>query len=192
MGRIRFGLSKAYYAEITAVDPNTGVPTYDTPAPLLGAVNLDMQPVGDSSETFADNVKWWGEEINSGYEGTFEFMDTAANWAFINNVLGRTTDTNGAVWESANDVYKEFALFGQFELRGGDPTDAVGRRVCFLRCSIGRTSVSGQTKENGVTVQTNSVNIKAMPRLDNSRTLVTADSTDTAYTNFFNAVPTFA
>lgn len=183
MGRIRYGFKNLYYAPAT--DDGTGVLTYGTPVQIPGAKSMSMSPAGTSTDEYADDSTWYHAEGNSGYTGTIEFEDTAAADTFLQTVLGQTKAENGVVVEKNDDRPSEFAIMGQFTLDGGEE---VGKRVVFYRCTASRPSVDGQTKEEGITVQTNTLNLTAMPRLNDNAVKASADSTATAYANWFTAV----
>lgn len=187
MGRIRFGLKNLYYA--IATEGAGGALTYATPVAIPGAKSIALSAAGDSMDEYADDVVWYHSDANQGYTGTLEFEDTAAGDAFQAAVLGLTTDNADVVWESGADQTKEFALLGQFSLAGGTET---GKRFALLRCVISRPELNGQTKESGITVQTNTVNLTVMPRVNDDLVKATAPSTSAAYANWFSAVPTVA
>lgn len=185
MGRIRFGLSNLYYA--TATDNGSGTLTYATPVAVKGAKSIALSAAGETLDEYADNVVWYHLDSNSGYTGTLEFEDTKAGDTFIQTVLGQTVDSNDVIWESAADAPVEFALLGEFSLTGGTET---GKRFALLRCVISRPELNGQTKESGISVQTQTVNITAMPRIDDDLVKATCDSASAAYATWFSAVPT--
>lgn len=185
MGRIRYGLKNLYYA--IATEGAGGALTYATPIAIPGAKSIALSAAGDSMDEYADDVVWYHSDANQGYSGTLEFEDTAAGDAFQAAVLGLETDTNDVTWESGADQTKEFALLGQFSLAGGTET---GKRFALLRCVISRPEMNGQTKESGITVQTNTVNITAMPRINDDLVKATAPSTSAAYDTWFSAVVT--
>lgn len=188
MGRIRFGLKNLYYA--IATEGTGGALTYATPVALPGAKNIALSANGDSFDEPADNVVWYHGDTNSGYTGTLEFEDTADSDTFLTAVLGQTKDTDDVIWESASDTPKEFALLGQFELAGGAEN---GKRFALLRCTISRPELAGQTKEpSGLTVNTNTVNITAMPRINDDMVKASCDSESDAYDDWFTAVVTAA
>ena len=186
MGRIRYGFSNLYYA--VATDNGSGTLTYATPVPIPGAKGMTMSPAGTDIAEPADNTTWFSGKTNDGYTGSIEFEDTAEADAFIIAVLGMTKDTStGLVVEKADDAQVEFAILGQMELAGGTET---GKRACFYRCVASRPEIAAQTKEvGGLTVATNTVNITALPRINDAAVKATAVSTDSAYANFFTAVP---
>lgn len=183
MGRIRYGLKNLYYA--VATDDGAGNLTYDTPVQIPGAKSISLSAAGDSMDEYADDVIWFHSDANQGYSGSLEFEDTKAGDTFIQAVLGWTADSNDVVWESGADQVKEFALLGEFSLTGGTET---GKRFALLRCVISRPDLNGQTKENGITVQTNTVNITAMPRVSDDYVKATCDSESDEYDDWFDAV----
>lgn len=184
MGRVRYGISNVYYAEAT--EGTGGALTYATPVAVPGAKSMSFSPAGNEVRENADNVTWYSTTTNNGYTGTIEFEDTAACDAFLANVLGHTVGTDGTILESANDVGKEFALLFQFELAGSTET---GKRGCFYRVTASRANLEGQTKEDSITVNTNTVNFTALPRINDDAIKLSAVSTDSAYATWFSAVP---
>ena len=184
MGRIRFGLKNLYYA--LATEGTGGALTYGTPSAIPGAKSISLSANGESFDEPADDIIWYHADVNSGYTGTLEFEDTAESDAFVASVLGQTTDSDGVIWEAASDEPKEFALLGQFTLAGGTET---GKRFALLRCTISRPELAGQTKEaSGLTVNTNTVNITALPRINDDMVKASCDSESDAYANWFTAV----
>ena len=189
MGRIRYGFSKLHYA--VATEGTGGALTYGTPVAIPGAKSMAMAPAGTQFNEPADNTNWYNNTTNDGYTGTIEFEDTAAADAFLEDVLGYTKDaTSGIVVEKASDQPKEFAILAQFELAGGTE---VGKRVCFFRCTARRPDINAQTKEvGGLTVATNTINVTAVPRINDDAVKATAVSTDSGYADWFTAVPAAA
>ena len=186
MGRIRYGFSNLYYA--VATEGAGGALTYAAPVKIPGAKSMTMTAAGQQFTESADNGAWYNGSTNDGYTGSITFEDTAAADTFLETVLGRTKATNGLVVESADDVAKEFAIMGQFELRGGTE---VGKRAVFYRVTASRPDVGGETKEVGSApnIATNVVNLTALPRINDNKVQASAVSTDTIYANFFSAVP---
>lgn len=184
MGRVRYGISNVYYA--LATEGTGGALTYSTPVPVPGVKSASFSPNGNEVREYADNVTWFTTTTNNGYTGTIEFEDTAVYDAFVAEILGHTVGTDGSILESANDVAKEFALLFQFELAGSTET---GKRGCFYRVTASRANLEGQTKEDSITVNTNTVNFTALPRINDGAIKLSAVSTDSAYSAWFTAVP---
>lgn len=184
MGRIRYGIRNTHYAKAT--DDGTGVLTYASPKAIPGAKSISLDAQGDAVDEYADNITWWHGDTNNGYSGSIEFEDTESADAFLIDTCGWEKDpVTGIVTEKASDTPSEFALGFQFELAGGKDT---GKRTWLYRCTASRPSIAGSTKESGVTVQTNTVNITAMPRLNDDKVKQSVVSTDPAYNTFFAAV----
>lgn len=148
--KVKFGLSNVYYAKAT-IDPSTGAATYDTPVAIKGAVNLSLDPQGDLEPFYADNIKYYIVNNNSGYEGDLEIAlipDT-----FKENILGEIKDANDVYAEVTDAPSVPFALLFQFE------GDKKGTRHVFYNCTATRPSVAGATKEDTTTVQTDTLSL---------------------------------
>ena len=178
--KIKYGLRNVYYAKVTSVS-STGTLTYATPVAIPGAVNLSLGAEGESNPFYADDVVYFQTASNNGYSGTLEVAlipDT-----FKTDVLGETTNTDGVYVETANTTIAEFALL--FEFQGDDKAS----RHALLRCTCTRPDVASQTKEAGITPVTETLNITAMPRIDDYAVKATCpQSATTAYAGWFSAV----
>lgn len=186
MGRIRYGIKNLHYALATTGEG--GALTYATPVALPGAKALSLSPTGDALDEYADNVRWYHLDSNQGYEGTLEVEDTAELDTFLQAVLSWQRGQGGALFEHASDQQLEFALLGQFELAGGTET---GKRFALFRCIIARPELSGQTKEESITVNTNTLNLTVLPRVNDDLVKASCTSEATAYSTWFEAVPTY-
>ena len=179
--KIKYGLKNVYYA--VATDDGTGTLTYTTPVAWKGAVSLSLDAQGDTNTFYADNVQYFTSTANNGYQGDFEsalIPDT-----FRTNVMGETLDAKGMYVEKADAKPKEFALLFQFE---GDEN---ATRHCLYRCSASRPSVAGNTKEESIDPQTETLTITAMARINDdvvkARCPYTS-STTSSYATWFDAV----
>ena len=179
--KVKFGLSNVHIAPITAIS-NSGV-TYGTPFALPGAVNLTLDPEGESADFYGDNTKYFSEFANQGYSGSLEIA--LINDAFRTQILGETADSNGAMAESINDTIKDFAL--GFQING----DKSNRRFWFYNVSAQRPSTAGQTIESSKEPTTDTLNITASARINDGKVKIFLEKTDentTAYDGFFNEV----
>ena len=137
------------YALITAVDDNTGKPTYGNVKWLVhneaGGREYSAEPKGETSSIWADGLEVYGEEENAGYDITLTLLafidDTDEDW------LNKVVDTNGNYVEEYTNTgeYPHFAL-----LIIEDTTDGVGQTRVWTDCHVTkRPTESGKTSEGG-------------------------------------------
>lgn len=179
--KVKFGLSNVVVAPITEVT-DSGY-TYGTPVAIPGAVNLSLSPVGDSNDFYADNLIYYNSTANQGYEGDLEIAMIPD--AIRTAILGETIDSNGALIETANDTAKGFA-FG-FQIDG----DKNNRRFWYYNCSLTRPANNGATNESSITPQTDTLTLKAMPRLTDKKVramLEKSSTNESVYNAFFDSV----
>jgi phi13 family phage major tail protein len=177
--KIKYGIRNVYYA--IATEGTGGVLTYATPVAIPGAVNLSLSAEGDSTPFYADDVIYFQSTANNGYSGTLEVALIPDS--FKTGVLLETADTSGVYIEAANKTPKEFALL--FEFQGDDKAT----RHAMFRCTCSRPDVTGATKEASIEPQTETLNITAMPRLNDYIVKASCPQTaTTAYTGWFSAV----
>lgn len=187
--RIRFGVKNVHAAFMTS--ESDAKPVYDDPISIPGAKSFSAEANSENFTENADDIDWYTEDVNNGYNITLDFEDTAEADAFLAEALGQDKDEDtGMVTESSSDEAKTFALMGEFTLKGGQPTEAKGKRFCFYNCKASRPTISGETKAGTtITAATNSVSITSLPREYDGRVKSTAVSTDSCYSTWFDAVP---
>lgn len=149
--KIKYGIKNCHYAVATIAA--NGSATYGTVKPLPGAVNLSLEPQGDTSPFHADNIVYYTSVANNGYEGDLELAKVPED--FLKDVLGYVADKNGVLYEDANAPVVHFALTFQFE------GDVHAKRHVMYNCVATRPTVEGATKEEGIEPQTETINITA-------------------------------
>lgn len=151
--KILYGIEKCYVSKITETD---GEITYGTPFEVKGARGLNMDPQGETTKIYADNIVYYIANSNQGYEGDLVLLITPEQ--FLTEILGQTKDTNGAVFENADDKQARFALM--FEGKG----DAKARRWVFFDCTATRPSRENNTQEESLEAGEDTMTITMSPR----------------------------
>lgn len=151
--KVKFGLSNVHIAKITE---NDGVISYGTPFAMPGAVSLTADAEGETTPFYADNIKYYIATSNQGYTGDLEVAMLARE--FLTEILGQVEDTNGALFESADDINARFALMGEID------GDAKKRRFVYYDCTATRPSAEMNTTEESKEPQTDTISITMSPR----------------------------
>lgn len=182
--KIKYGLKNVYYAIATiAAD---GSATYSTPVAFPGAVSLSLEPQGENTPFYADNITYWVGAGNNGYQGDLEMAMIID--AFKTDVLGYLTDVKDVFYEDKGAQAIHFALLFQFE---GD--DKATRHVMY-NCTATRPNAAGETVGESVEPQTETITITATSIYndDVKKDIVKAEAGPTAdettYNGWFGAV----
>lgn len=151
--KVKYGIKKLYVAKILA--GSAGGYTFGTPFHIPGAINLNLDSQMNVTNIAADDIKDYASETaNNGYEGTVEVALLPEQ--FETEILG---DTNGV--ENSETKSAEFAMLVEFT---GDQKKG---RYCFWRTQLTkRPTISQRTKGENFQIDTDTLNIKCMPRLD--------------------------
>lgn len=182
--KIKYGLKNVYYAVVTIA--SDGSATYDTPVAIPGAVSLSLEPQGENTPFYADNIVYWVGVANNGYQGDLEIARVPDS--FKTDVLGYITSGNGLLVENANADAVHFALLFQFE------GDVKATRHVMYNCTATRPSAAGTTKNENIEPETETMTITATSIYVSAITKdivksETNESTgDTVYNGWFSAV----
>lgn len=182
MGKIKYGIKNLHIAEVQSKE---GKYTYGTSKKVAGAVSITLDASGEESEEYADDVIWYKEDTNNGYEGNLEveMLDDE----ILTMMFGHEKNTDGAILEKSTDEAKEFALMYEFKV-SGDPT-IKGKRVVLYRVKFSRPSLSTSTKQKSTSPVHDTVKITAMPREtdDYIKATITSDKEE-KYKTWFDKV----
>ena len=179
--KVKFGLSNVHIAKITV--GTDGSITYGTPFEVPGAVSLSADPEGETTTFYADNIKYFIAASNQGYTGDLEIAMTPQQ--FLIDILGQQLDTNGALFESADDVNARFALMGEIE------GDIKKRRFVYYDCTAERPQSEMNTIEESKDPQTDTIAITMSARSTDKvvKAVIEPNETNQAvYNAFFDSV----
>lgn len=178
--KVKFGLSNVHIAKITE---ENGEIKYGTPFAMPGAKSLTADPEGEVTPFYADNIKYYIAVSNQGYAGDLEVAMLIRE--FFTQILGQQEDTNGALFESADDVTARFALMGEID------GDVKKRRFVYFDCTATRPGSEMNTMEESKEPQTDTVSITMSPRSTDRaiKAVIEPNETNKAvYDTFFKKV----
>lgn len=180
--KVKYGLKNVHYAKATIAED--GSATYTKPVAWPGAVNISMDPEGETSKFYADNVAYAQFSTNAGYAGTYE--SALIPDSFRKDILGEIEDANGVMIEDAGAAAGHFALLFQFE------GDKEGTRHVLYNCVATRPSVAGGTTEESSEPQTEELEISCgsiyISALDKDVVKAKVPATSLKYGTWFDSV----
>lgn len=179
--KIRYGLSNVHVGSLTFED---SAPVFGTPKAYPGAVNITMDPEGDDSPFYADNMVYYTSTTNNGYSGNLE-MAYLHEW-FETEYLGFKTSSEGMIVETADA--KPSAMYMMFQFEG----DVNATKHILYNVQASRPSIEGKTREDATEPATVTIPYTAMPLQTSTGAFVKAkcpkDSSN--YDKFFETAPT--
>lgn len=182
--KIKYGIKNVYYAVATI--GSDGTATYSTPVALKGAVSLSMDPQGDTNKFYADNIVYYTSVANNGYEGDLELALIPDK--FLTDILGMVKNSDEVIYEDAGAEPVHFALMFQFE------GDQKATRHVLYNCTAARPTAAGNTKEDSIEPQTETITITATTiyvaalQKDIPKAKTTVDTADATYNAWFSSV----
>ncbi|MBF4500235.1 phage tail protein [Savagea sp. SN6] len=175
--KVRYGLTNVHVAVIEDVKDDKEV--YGEFQRVRGAVNLSLDPQGDQTPFYADNMAYHVFTSNAGYEGSIELAELPE--FFLEEILGEKK-VNGVLVEDINAKGKSFAL--AFEFDG----DKKATRHVLYNCTASRPTISGQTNAESIEAQTSELTFTAAPSAKGVVRAKTASETaDEVYNTWFTA-----
>lgn len=183
--KVVFGLKKVHCAVITE-EGNTI--SYGTPKSLPGAKSLSLEPKGETSDFYADDIIYYTSTSNQGYETKLEIANVP-EW-FRTDVLGETKDTKDKViTENANAKPKKIAFMFEFD------GDQKATRHLLTYCTVSRPGLSSESKTETTEPGTTELTLVASPRPTDSVVKIstsaetTSDVYDAWYTKVYEPKP---
>nr|WP_315022890.1 major tail protein [uncultured Aminipila sp.] len=177
MNKVKFGLKNTRYAVITE---SNGSVQYGTPKAIPGAVSLTQSANGESVVFYADDMEYYSENTNNGYDGALEMAIIPDS--FRVDVFGDTLDSNGVLIENKDAVTKKIALMYEFN---GDVNKT--RHVNY-NVKVSRPNIDATTTTNTRTPKTESMNVEVRPAIDTGDVKGKVEQDKAAYETFFSAV----
>lgn len=173
--KVKFGLKNVYVWPIT--EATSEKVTYGEVIRVPGAVSLSLEASGDSNPFYADDMIYWNQYSNNGYEGELEIALIPEE--FEVQILGYLKDKNGAIVESNASKSKNYAMAFEFD---GDVTQT---RHIFYNCSSSRPDIEGATTEDKTEPQTDTISITTAPASDTGYVKARLEKGQTGYDTFF-------
>ena len=178
--KVVYGLKNAHYAVITE-DAETGELTYGVPVPLKGAVEFSLEPRGETSDFYADDILYHTTVSNAGYEATL----TVANITneFRMDVLGEEQGADNVMTENTNQRAKKIAFLFEFD------GDQKAIRHCLYNCTVTRPSLTSATKTETAEPQPQELSMVSAPREDGVvKRSTTVDTSPEVYNGWYATV----
>lgn len=181
--RVVFGLKNAHYSVIT--EGEEGSVTYATPVKLEGSVELTLEPRGETTDFYADDILYYTTVSNQGYECTLTVANITRD--FRTTVLGESLEgTDNVLTENTNNRPRKIAFMFEFD------GDQQVTRHCLYFCTVNRPSMNGATKTETAEPQTQELTLVASPRPEDGvvKRSTTGDTPPAVYDAWYTTVYT--
>jgi phi13 family phage major tail protein len=179
--KVVYGLKNAHYSVITE-DPETGAVVYGTPVALKGSTEISMEPKGETSDFYADDILYYTTTTNAGYEVTLTVANITND--FRRDVLGEVLEaTDQVMTENTNQRANKIAFMFEFD------GDQKATRHCLYNCTVTRPSLTSATKTETAEPQPQELNLISAPREDGIvKRSTTVDTPQPVYDAWYTAV----
>jgi phi13 family phage major tail protein len=179
--KVVFGLRNAHYSIIT--EGEAGAITYAPPVSLKGAVEIALEPRGETTDFYADDILYYTTVSNQGYETTLTVANIPPE--FRTDVLGETLEGADAVLtETTTTKSKKIAFMFEFD------GDVKAVRHCLYYCTVTRPSLTSATKTEASEPQTQELTLISAPRPEDGvvKRSTTGTTPDVVYNAWYDAV----
>lgn len=179
--KVTFGLKNAHFAVIENETEDSV--TYGTPIRIPGAVEISLEPRGEMTEFYADDILYYTAQNNQGYDGTLNIANIPDK--FTIDCLGEEQDEEDKViTEKSNKEGKKFALLFEFD------GDIKATRHVLYNCSANRPTIASTTRSNSKEPNTNELSFVSSPRSTDLavKTKTTTNTPKEIYDNWYKSV----
>lgn len=152
---VRFGVSNVHYALYTEGTGNEAG-TYAAPVAMPGCTAITLTPQGNTWTFYADNIAYEAGTSNTGYEVSLTIA-VVGDQAKI-DLLGFKADSNGVVYEPADNKPGDAALLWEFD------GSKVKKRGLLYSVKFARPTESAQTKTESIEPDTDELTGTAIGR----------------------------
>lgn len=178
--KVTFGLKNVHYAVITETE---GAIAYGNPIEIPGGVEISLEPRGEMTEFYADDILYYSAPNNQGYDGTLNIANIPDKFAI--DCLGEEQDEEDKViTEKSNKEGKAFALMFEFD------GDVKATRHVLYNCSANRPTIASTTRSNSKEPNTNELSFVSSPRSTDLavKTKTTTNTPKEIYDNWYKSV----
>ncbi len=179
--KVVYGLKNCHYAVIT--EDETGDQTYGVPVALKGAVEISLEPRGETAPFYADDILYYTTVTNTGYEATLTIANIPNE--FRTDVLGEVLEgADNVLTESAFQKDKKIAFMFEFD------GDVKAVRHILYNCTVTRPSLTSATKTETAEPQPQELSLVAAPRAADGvvKRSTTGETPDAVYNGWYTAV----
>jgi phi13 family phage major tail protein len=179
--KVVFGLKNVHYSVISD-DEATGGSVYGTPIALKGAVEISLEPRGETSDFYADDILYYTTSTNAGYEATLTVANITPEFRRL--VLGEEMgETDMVMTENTNQRASKIAFMFEFD------GDQKAVRHCLYNVTVTRPSITSATKTETAEPQSQELTMISAPREDGIvKRSTTVDTPPAIYDAWYSAV----
>mgnify|MGYP003576155570 CR=1 FL=1 len=179
--KVVFGLKNVHYSVISE-NPTTGALVYATPVALKGAVEISLEPRGETSDFYADDVLYYTTSTNAGYEASLTVANISREFRI--DVLGETLETtNNILEENTNNRTNKIAFMFEFD------GDVKAVRHVLYNCTVTRPTITSASKTETAEPQPQELTLIAAPTEEGLvKRSTTGDTPAAIYDAWYGAV----
>lgn len=183
--KVRFNIHDLKYMTISAYTPS-GATTSGTWVAVPGAVSIDLSPVGEQTNFYADGYSYYTTIANDGYDG--DLVMAKIPDGMYKDVWGATVSATSKLLTEDSDTEPTHVVLS-FVIDGDDASET----FFLYDVTLARPTVATETNAGSKQPQTQSVSLQARP-LPSGETLArsTTDTTDAMLATIFTANTTTA